>query len=35
MVSFLTCNAKAVLRLILEVSYQKKDKIAKCIRDFF
>jgi hypothetical protein len=28
MVSFLTCNAKAVLRLILEVSYQKKDKIA-------
>lgn len=31
MVSFLTCNAKAVLRLILEVSYQKKDKIAKCV----
>lgn len=31
MVSFLTCNAKAVLRLVLEVSYQKKDKIAKCV----
>lgn len=27
MISFLTCNAKAVLKLILEVSYQDKDKI--------
>lgn len=28
MISFLTCNAKAVLNLVLEVSYQEKDKIA-------
>lgn len=29
MISFLTCNAKAVLRLVIEVSYQRSDKIAK------
>ena len=29
MISFLTCNAKATLRLIIELSYQEKDKIAK------
>lgn len=29
MISFLTCNAKAILRLIIELSYQEKDKIAK------
>ena len=29
MISFLTCNAKAVLRLVIEVSYQRNDKIAK------
>ena len=28
MVSFLTCTAKAVLKLILEISYQAKDKIV-------
>lgn len=28
MISFLTCNAKAVLKLILEVSYQDKDRIC-------
>lgn len=29
MISFLTCNAKAVLHLVIEVSYQRSDKIAK------
>ena len=29
MISFLTCNAKAILRLVIEVSYQRSDKIAK------
>ena len=29
MISFLTCDAKAILRLIIELSYQDKDKIAK------
>lgn len=28
-ISFLSCNAKAVLKLVLEVSYQRKDRIAK------
>ena len=27
MISFLTCNAKAVLRLILEINYQEKNRI--------
>ncbi len=27
MISFLTCNANAVLKLILNISYQEKDKI--------
>ena len=28
MISFLTCNAKAVLKLILEISYQEKNRIV-------
>ena len=28
-ISFLSCNAKAVLKLVLEVSYQRKNAIAK------
>lgn len=31
MISFLTCNAKAILKLVLEISYQKKNAIGKQI----